>query len=75
MYNCSTKEENLDIISHDINLRSRNKVKLMNEFSSLTKLHISPYYRGCTLWDQLLEHIQLPENITQFKSQVKLHIH
>ena len=74
MYNHSTKDENVDIITHNINLRSRNKVKLKNKFSSLTKLHVSPYYRGCVLWDQLPENIQTAENITAFKSQVKMHI-
>ena len=37
------------------------KIKMKNIFSGPTKLHLSPYYRGCTLWSQLPEDIQKAE--------------
>ena len=74
MYSQSIQSENVGIITHDINLRSKNKVKLKNEFSSLTKLHASPYYRGCVLWRNLPEEIQKSENINVFKNHIRRHI-
>ena len=49
---------NIEVISHDINLRNRGKMKMKTKFSGLTKKHSSPYYSGCYLWCQLPEIIQ-----------------
>ena len=61
MYDQSKEEDNIDVISHDINVRSRGKIKLKNKFSRLMKLHSSPYYHDCVLWSNLPEEIQKSE--------------
>ena len=71
MYDQSKDENNIVVVTHDINLRSNSKVKLKNKFSLLTKLHASPYYRGCDLWSRLPEDIQ---NRNIFKTRVKTEI-
>ena len=42
MYDNGIDVENIEIVSHEINLRRRGKIKLKTTFSGLTKLHISP---------------------------------
>ena len=74
MYDKSKNDENVEVILHDINLRSRGKVKMKTQFSGLTKLHSSPYYRGCQLWGNLPKEIQKAENRNVFKSMVKCEI-
>ena len=74
MYDKSRNNENIEVITHDIELRNRTKVKLKNKFSGLTKLHNSPYYRGCVLWESLPEDIQKAENRNEFKNKVKIFI-
>ena len=71
MFKQSKEIDNLEVISHDINLRSRGRIKLKNKFSGLSKLHASPYYRGCALWTKLPENVQKAENITVFKNYIK----
>ena len=47
---------------------------MKHKFSSLIKLHVSLYYRGCIIWNQLSDIVQKTENIEMFKKQVKEHI-
>ena len=49
MFDKGKSSENVEIQTHNIALRNRNKVKLKNKFSGLTKLHNS------TLWESLTE--------------------
>ena len=74
MYDKSKDLKNIEDMSHGINLRSRKKVKLKTAFSGLTKIHVSPYYRGCCLWNQLPVDIQKAENRYVFQQQVKKQI-
>ena len=74
MYDKSKDLNNIEDIPHGINLRSRKKVKLKTAFSGLTKIHVSPYYRGCCLWNQLPVEIQKAENRYVFQQQVKKQI-
>ena len=46
MYISSKDSTNIKMITHNKNLRSTKKVKMKEDFSGLTKLHQSPYYRG-----------------------------
>ena len=71
MYMSSKDNDNIKEVEHDINLRSRSKVKLKDDFSSLTKLHNSPYFRGLKLWNALPHEVQKAENNQVFKSLVK----
>ena len=74
MYDKSKNEDNLEVISHDINLRSRGKVKMKSKFTGLTKLQLSPYYRGVSIWSEIPEKIQKVENKNVFKQLVKKEI-
>ena len=47
-------------------LRSTKKVKMKSDFTKLTKIHRSPYYRGLKLWNSL------PENVLKEESKSKL---
>ena len=55
MYITSKDSTNIKMITHDKNLHSTTKVKMKEDFSGLTKLHQSPYYRGVKLWEALPE--------------------
>ena len=46
---------------------------MKSRFSNLTKLHVSPYYRGCVIWNQLPDNVQKAESVEMFKKQVKEH--
>ena len=71
MYIASKNTDNIEHVTRNINLPSSKKVQLKNNFSSLTKLHNSPYFRGLKLWDSLPENDQKAENTQIFKSEVK----
>ena len=74
MYDKSHDVNNIEVLSHGIELRSRKKVKMKKAFSGLTKLHSSPYYRGCVLWNELSAEIQKSDNKYVFKQKVKKEI-
>ena len=74
MYDKSKDVKNIEVVSHDKNLRSRGKIKIRTKFSGLTKLHVSPYYRGSYLWSQLSADIQQSENRIIFQQKVKKEI-
>ena len=71
MYIASKDINNIKEESHGRNLRSSKKVKLKDEFSDMTKLHKSPYFRGLRLWELLPDEVQKSESIEIFKNHVK----
>ena len=52
-------------------LRSRNKVKFKNKFTTITKVQNSPLYRGIFLWDQLPVDLQSEAKLQTFKNGVR----
>ena len=52
-------------------LRSDNKTGMKYNFSSLTKLHNSPYYRGVKLWNTLPAHVQRCNVRYEFKKELR----
>ena len=71
MYQQSKIEMNKVNIQCDKNLRSKKKVMLKYNFSNLTKLHNSPFYRGVNIWNTLPESIQKCQSKNEFKKMVK----
>ena len=63
MYINSKDINNIKNWTHNINLRSTKTVKMKEDFSGLTKLHRSPYYRGIKLWESLPETVQLKNEV------------
>ena len=55
MYQQSQIEMNKVNTQCDKNLRSKKKIMLRYNFSNLTKLHNSPFYRGVKIWNTLPE--------------------
>ena len=73
MYTQSTKAEYIETLSCDRNLRSTEKIKLKNYFTSKTKVLNSPLYRGIRLWNSLPADIQKEKDKYSFKRRVSLH--
>ena len=71
MYGQSKIDINITSETCDRILRSTKKVKMKYKFSTLTKLHNSPYYRGVKLWNILPEHIQNCATKSEFKMLVR----
>ena len=74
MYRQSKDDVNRDIIKKGMILRSDKKIKLKVEFTRLSKIQKSPYYRGLDLWNKLPDSIQKESSIIKFKSKVKDHL-
>ena len=74
MYTQSKKDENIVVVNKHMKLRSDVKVKLKSDFTRLTKIQKSPYYRGLGLWNILPEDIQKEQVQVKFKEKVKLFI-
>ena len=74
MYIASKDSNNFREVTHNMNLRSSDKIKLKEEFSDKTKLHKSPYFRGLKLWGSLPVDVQRAESIEVFKLGVKKNI-
>ena len=53
-------------------LRSANKIKMKDKFTSKTKVYMSPYYRGLRLWDSLPVDIQQEKDKYVFKKKLTL---
>ena len=70
MYSQSLCETNLKKVTTDKNLRSTNKVKLDNNFTSKTKVLNSPLYRGVRLWDKLPTDIQKETDKYTFRKKI-----
>ena len=52
-------------------LRSKAKVKLKSEFTALTKVHMSPLYRGLRLWDTLPTDLKKEKDYNKFKAEIQ----
>ena len=70
MYGQSKEEINLVKNSCDRILRSDNKTTMKYNFSNLTKLHNSPYYRGVKLWNTLPAEVQNCKVRLEFKKEL-----
>ena len=70
MYGQSKEEINLVKNTCDRILRSDNKSNMKYNFSSLTKLHNSPYYRGVKLWNNLPANVQMCKVKGEFKKEL-----
>ena len=70
MYNESLNTDNLNRRSHNILLRSSNKIKVMEKLTCKTSVQNSPYYRGIALWNCLSESLQ-KEPLVKFKNNFK----
>ena len=68
MFGQSCKPENIDCYRPERILRSRNKVKLRSNFTRITKIQKSPFYRGVHLWDSLPQNIQCEQSKISFKN-------
>ena len=66
-----TDNDILNLQQPKIELRSRNKVKFKQPFTDKTKVQNSPFYRGIYLWNQLSHDIQVSNEISIFKAQVR----
>ena len=71
MYSQSKQTLNVQNDESKMSLRSSKKVKLKSDFTRLTKIQRSPFYRGLKLWDTLPEHVQKERNRLKFKNNVK----
>ena len=72
MYSLSKQPTNVEIATISMSLRSSKKLKLKSDFTRLTKIQRSPYYRGLYLWNSLPEKLQKETNRLKFKMNVKL---
>ena len=68
MFNQSKIHGNTQNENQYMNLRSSSKVKMKSNFTKLTKIQRSPYYRGFKLWDNLPEKLQKEPNIDWFSN-------
>ena len=66
-----TDNDILNLQRPKIELRSRNKIKFKQPFTDKTKVQNSPLYRGIHLWNQLSHDIQVSNEISIFKAQVR----
>ena len=71
MYNESLNADNLNLRSHNILLRSSNKIKFMEKLTRKTSVQNSPYYRGIALWNCLSESLQKEPTLVKFKNKIK----
>ena len=70
IYSQSTDVQNLKIDTVKTNLRSKNKVRLKNDFTSKTRVFNSPLYRGLRLWDSLPSDLQKEKDSRIFKKRI-----
>ena len=74
MFSQSKVPSNVQEKNDYMTLRSTNKVKLKSDFTSLSKVQRSPYYRGLKLWDSLPEKLQKEENKSKFKQELSKYV-
>ena len=72
MYIQRVNVDNVQEIKMNMTLRSSRKVKLKSDFTRLTIIQRSLYYRGLCLWNSLPEKTQKETSSTKFKENVKL---
>ena len=68
MFNQSQNVENIDSYRPDRTLRSCDKIKLKCNFTRITKIQKSPFYRGVSLWDSLPKELQKEQSRKTFKN-------
>ena len=71
MYHQSKDEINIVSSKCDRILRSKRKRMLKYNFSKLTKLHNSPFYRGVKAWNRLPREIQGCKTKMAFRKMIK----
>ena len=71
MYSQSKNSVNIQCKEMNMSLRSSEKVNLESDFTRLTKIQRSPYYRGLKLWNELPVSIQNEKSRPKFKANVK----
>ena len=67
MYTESKIPSNIEESRDYMILRSTKKVKMKSDFTKLTKIQRSPYYRGLKLWNSLPKNVQKEESKSKFK--------
>ena len=71
MFNLSKDETKLSVADENVVVtRSSEKVKFITEFTSITRVQISPLYRGIMLWDKLPKDIQTLGSKIDFKRAI-----
>ena len=73
MYKESKVELNIDVYRPIRLTRSTTHVKLKHNFTRLTKIQRSPYYRGLELWDKLPRELQVLNTSEKFKNAIRVH--
>ena len=58
----------IDSYRPDRTLRSCDKIKLKSNFTRITKIQKSPFYRGVSLWDSLPKELQKEQSRKTFKN-------
>ena len=71
MYDQSRDDNNVYVNSCNIKLRSSKKLKLKSQFTRLTKVQRSPFYRGLEIWNSLPDVLQNEPSKARFKSEIK----
>ena len=74
MYSRSHDSNNLKEITTEINLRSKSKIKMINNFTNKTKVLNSPLYRGVRIWDSLPADTQKETSKYSFKKKISTHV-
>ena len=67
MYTESKIPSNIEESRDYMILRRTKKAKMKSDFTKLTKIQCSPYYRGLKLWNSLPENVQKEESKSKFK--------
>ena len=70
MFNQRHKFENIDSYRPYCVWGSRDKIKLKTNFTRITKIQKSPFYRGVNLWDSLPKELQNEPSNNTFKNIV-----
>ena len=70
MFNQRNKFENIDSYRPDCVWGSRDKIKLKTNFTRITKIQKSPFYRGVNLWENLPKDKQKEHSNNTFKNIV-----
>ena len=67
----SAELENVDSESHQIELRSKNKINIKTDFTAKTRVYNSPLFRGARLWNLLPVDLQKEQNKFVFKKKLR----
>ena len=70
MYKESRDTDNINYRRPQMELRSQSKVKMKSNFTAITKVYMSPLYRGLRLWDTLPTDLQNEKGHVKFKKRI-----